>query len=1371
MAAKRKVALVSFVFAILLLQGSASAQGTIVVPEKWLPGDDAVGPVAGDQVAPAIAQGGDITLAVWSDQRSDPLGILTQEYETADDIYGMRLDASGNPLDALPFPISQAPAAQTNPQVSWNGQNWLVVWEDRGLSGTGFYYSRYIRAARVAPDGTVLDSTPITVSALGSSSTAMFAVASDGVNWAVVSQGTSSGENDMVAVRISPQGDRLDIAPEIILPGAYYLRFDLRLAYAGGVYLLVWEDLNDIQGIRMDQNLQVLDPSPFTIVVDNQGSVQLGSNGSGFFAVWTAAPDFINNVYGSRINSNGSLLDPGGINISQNSSQATITSLPEAGWDGLNWRVTWGFNGLSIARISPGGAILDPGGIAVPVSAAGPVAVAPGGAIQMVWQARGGLLAQSNDIYTVAVSAAFSAGPERTISLGAPSQTHVDLASSGTGWMAVYRSAVSRENRIMAQPLDAGGEPIGLAPVLLDSGDSTSGPSVPKVAWNGSLYLAVWSNQGAGGILGQRIRADGTLVDASPFLIMTGNSPDVDALGDTFLVAGTEQSIGPHFVHPFAIRVRGSDGALLDPAPFQLGQYFARRPVVVELGGRWLVVWQRNASHDNPAASTQGAFVNSDGSFSAEFLIYGYYSTNGGNGIFEIGAAASDNVALVVQSKELTSGVETDLVGVMVNSDGTLRPAFNLTPWQGNQYRPRVAWDGSNFILAYNEQKNRFPPYILDQLDARSDLFGMRIDGAGTIIDSQGFLFSNSSLGETHPNVAAANGVTLMAGSVMRNEFPYAAYRVGYTLFGLGGNAWPVAAAGADVTSGDIPLAVAFNSAGSADPDGSIATYLWDFGDGATSNVANPSHTYNTAGKYVVTLTVTDNLGTTSTNSVAVQATEVNQPPVAVASADITSGPAPLSVVVSASGSYDPDGALGNIHWDFGDGSEYYGSPAYHTYTSEGLYTVTLTVFDGRGGSGTDSLVIDVGPEPPNQPPTAVAWVNVNSGPAPFNPAFSSANSFDPDGFITGWHWDFGDGTASTLPNPAIKVYETPGTYLVTLTVTDDDGATGSDSLTIVVESVPQLVVGNLTVTIVQTGKWKEAEARLRIVDANNTPVSGATVTGDFSGSTSSSVSGLTDGNGEVTFSSPRTRDGSFWQFCVTDVIKDGWAYTPSVPDCGDTGSGPSNLPPAINIIAPADGASVSGSAAIAIDAGDAEDPAGSLTVEWNVDGGAWRPTTYNGTAGRYEATWDTATAGDGVHTLNAQAIDSAGESATDSNAVTVDNGGGGVNGVHVGDLDGASSSQGRTWTAGVTILVENDSHAPLDNATVFVSWNGGSGSCTTGQSGVTGVCDVVVSGMRKNNVTFTVDNIAYGGLNYDPAANHDPDGDSDGTTITVSKP
>jgi hypothetical protein len=100
---------------------------------------------------------------------------------------------------------------------------------------------------------------------------------------------------------------------------------------------------------------------------------------------------------------------------------------------------------------------------------------------------------------------------------------------------------------------------------------------------------------------------------------------------------------------------------------------------------------------------------------------------------------------------------------------------------------------------------------------------------------------------------------------------------------------------------------------------------------------------------------------------------------------------------------------------------------------------------------------------------------------------------------------------------------------------------------------------------------------------------------------------------------------------------------------------GVSNDAPVVNLIEPADGANISGTVPVRIDATDTEDAAGSLTVEWNVDGGAWQPAAWDGA--EYSASWDTTLGSGGAHVVNARAIDSALSEGSDSNGVTVTNG------------------------------------------------------------------------------------------------------------------
>ena len=149
----------------------------------------------------------------------------------------------------------------------------------------------------------------------------------------------------------------------------------------------------------------------------------------------------------------------------------------------------------------------------------------------------------------------------------------------------------------------------------------------------------------------------------------------------------------------------------------------------------------------------------------------------------------------------------------------------------------------------------------------------------------------------------------------------------------------------------------------SSDPDGTIASYSWTFGDGGTSPLQSPSHSYAAGGTYPVTLTVTDNLGATSSTSQSVTVTS-NSPPI------VNAGPDQLNLIglfYSLTASFSDannDGPWSyTISW--GDGSSSSGSTpsqgtisASHTYLLLGSYTITVRVTDSHGASGSDKKLV-----------------------------------------------------------------------------------------------------------------------------------------------------------------------------------------------------------------------------------------------------------------------------------------------------------------------------------------------------------------------------------------------------------------------------
>ncbi len=108
---------------------------------------------------------------------------------------------------------------------------------------------------------------------------------------------------------------------------------------------------------------------------------------------------------------------------------------------------------------------------------------------------------------------------------------------------------------------------------------------------------------------------------------------------------------------------------------------------------------------------------------------------------------------------------------------------------------------------------------------------------------------------------------------------------------------------------------------------------------------------------------------------------------------------------------------------------------------------------------------------------------------------------------------------------------------------------------------------------------------------------------------------------------------------------------------------------------------------------------------------------------------------------------------------------------IHVGDLDGSAQYFGSKWRAVVTVAVHDAAHGAVSGARVAAAWSGGtsgSGSCTTGTDGRCSITSAKIS-RQSPSLTLTVTNVTKSGRTYDASANHDPDGDSTGTAITVN--
>ncbi len=182
-----------------------------------------------------------------------------------------------------------------------------------------------------------------------------------------------------------------------------------------------------------------------------------------------------------------------------------------------------------------------------------------------------------------------------------------------------------------------------------------------------------------------------------------------------------------------------------------------------------------------------------------------------------------------------------------------------------------------------------------------------------------------------------------------------------------------------------------------------------------------------------------------------------NQAPTASFTAVPTSGEAPLAVGFDASASNDPDGHITSYTWNFGDGQNGVGAEGFHIYENAGTYTAILTVTDNDGAMATASQVITVS-APDNIAPTVSFTATPDSGEEPLTVVLNATSSSDADGTITAYDWDFGDGSPHGTGSVVTHTYSTAGSYVVVLTVTDDEGAENSAARTIDVSSPGNIV-------------------------------------------------------------------------------------------------------------------------------------------------------------------------------------------------------------------------------------------------------------------------------------------------------------------------
>ncbi len=767
----------TFVAALAWVAAPAAADPLVVGALEQMPGDAAVALSTEDQRRPVIAAGGPGALVVWEDTRTVLTGFTQTPFSpltgNLQDIAAARIDEDGSVLDGAPILVSNHGRNQEKPEAAWNeaAGAWLVTWMSERPD---WHYYDDVMAARVAADGTLLDPDPIPLRPeTGSPSNDHAqtpAVASDGSEWLVVWQDVAwtgfDGRPNVTGQRVAADGTPL--GPPVVLhqhPDVSFGPREPRVAYADGVWLVTWSESssNLVMAKRFDGGLTALDPSPVEIG-GGIGWSRVAGSGDGFMVV-------TGDYRAYRIATDGGVLDPAGIDVE--AGHPFGISGPEVSFDGLDWVVTYGAADtahfqddpdLYVARVATDGTLQSPGPGPVlagdqwevtPVAAAG---AAPGDLL-LAFASYHPSQPRLDDIRTVTVDVAGLAGTVRDLGTGLPRQWAVRTAKGAGGHLAVFLSERSGETRILAQRLDGSGAPLDPEPVEVAALREAVKP-YPDVAFDGNRYLVVWAVDGT--LWGRRLAVDGSPVDPQPVEIVTGDNAQeayVGALSGTFLVGWLHRFSGD--LQTFRTMPVAAADLVPTAAPTTVGADFSNRARIGALGGRFLALWQRQASHDQGPPNAYAVFLEADGTPSG-----GSFNVDDVGAAFDVALAIGDDRALAVWA----DGVGHDGVAVegrMIGAGGGLLTGeIVIADAAVDQRFPAAGWDGGNFVVAWTDYRTvDISLTSVEQL--RGDVWARRVAADGSLLEPEGHQLTSGELPETLPAVASDGGVSTVLFSML----------------------------------------------------------------------------------------------------------------------------------------------------------------------------------------------------------------------------------------------------------------------------------------------------------------------------------------------------------------------------------------------------------------------------------------------------------------------------------------------------------------------------------------------------------------------------------------------------------------------------
>jgi len=640
------------------------------------------------QSSPSMVYNGTNWFVVWQDQ-------------WIGNIYGARITESGQLMDPITIRIVWnllGTSDNRSPSVAFSGTNYLVVWEDYHS------YNSHIKGARVMQDGTVIDSTPINISIspeppLPSEWKWAPVISFDGTNYLVVWADYTQGYYYINCARVTPTGAVLDPYGIAISSDSPDKNFPA-VAFDGANYLTVWQDKRngnfDIYGARITPSGTVLDPSgiPINLNPGAQTQPSISFDGTNYFIVWqdSSANNF--NIVGTRITPMGGVLDTTGIVISSENSPLVS---PEVKFDGINylvcWRKAWPNGNIYGARVAPNGTVLDSAILIYEDGylSSSRLGLAFGDSTYLVaWEGLNNLETSNNcDIYGVRVT------------------RNVNVIDS-------------------------------LKHCLSTTIKSTE--VYPSLSFDGVNYLAVWEDRtypvppvdnSGFTIQASRIAPDGSILDPEGIIVTkrNGHSPSV-IYGAPYYFTAWVRAYPDWKIYCARLTTQGT---VLDTAGIFISSSCYYKPSVGFDGTNYLVTWH--------TGDIYAKRVNQDGIvldpnpivISNAFLDQEFPSV----------AFDGFNYFIVWQDDRNAGATSLDIYGARLTPDGIVLDTngvpISTAPFV--QRNPAVAFGDTNYLVVWRDRRNSID----------YDIYGARVNTAGTVLDPNGIAICTASGNQEMP--------------------------------------------------------------------------------------------------------------------------------------------------------------------------------------------------------------------------------------------------------------------------------------------------------------------------------------------------------------------------------------------------------------------------------------------------------------------------------------------------------------------------------------------------------------------------------------------------------------------------------------------